>query len=171
MNKNKPTHFSQAFVRVSKCPICGYSLKDLAEELPCPECGVEIIHYLVTHPDMKDAVWMTRRLSALGSVGWFIFAIVWFFVNVGLSKSFSGNRGPIPISILLSTSMVSIAGLSLAIYLGVWWIQAKKRLYWRSANQNKSAKTPIAIFIIGIPGLIAGVLCCTCLMIVISSNS
>ncbi|MCR9077054.1 MAG: hypothetical protein NXI07_13525, partial [bacterium] len=72
MTDRTPSRLPTAFVRVSRCPICRYSLKDLDEHCPCPECGEQIDRALLHAPSYTGPVSETRFWCALGAAGWLI---------------------------------------------------------------------------------------------------
>lgn len=166
MTGRTPSRLPTAFVRVSRCPICTYSLKDLAEELPCPECGSPIDRDLITSPEMHDAIATTRAWCSMGALGWIITTYAWWTANT-ITIPYSG---PVALSEHIDDLISSAGILLLAIYLMLWWFKAKRSIYVLAIRKGaRRAKTPLRVPIVAIPGMMLGVFGCGLFLLALSA--
>lgn len=171
MPDNTPSRLPDTVVRVSRCPICKYSLKDLDEQLPCPECGSPIDRDLITSPKMQDAIAATKTWCTLGAIGWTLTGFgIWIvgMASFAFARTYGGLLpGPYDeLSVWLRTSS-AIAPITLCI---AWHIGAKRNIY-RSALQRSGGKpkTPKRVILVCLPGIAMGLFGCGLFMLLISS--
>lgn len=171
MGTPTPSRLPTAFVRVSKCPICRYSLKDLADDAPCPECGTEIDRDLLTSPRMHDAIAVTKSWCTIGFIGWAIFAFGYWAYNMILMEVMNGYYpGTYGINhfagIWLQTASV-LAPFALCIS---WFRNAKQIIYQHAIRRrSRKAKTPKRVILVCLPGLLVGLLGCGGIVMMVSA--
>ncbi len=171
MSERAPSRLPTAFVRVSRCPICKYSLKDLDEDLPCPECGNEIDRDLISSPEMNDAIAVTRTWCTLGFIGWGIFAFGYWAYNMILMQVmngyYPGTYGPNHFAgIWLQTASV-LAPFALCIS---WFRNARRMIYQHAIHRRgRRAKAPKRVILVCLPGLLVGLLGCAGIVMMLSA--
>ncbi len=155
MTGRTPSRLPTAFVRVSRCPICRYSLKDLDEQCPCPECGEQIDRALLHAPSYTGPVSETRFWCALGAAGWLIIG------STILVLTLSGLR---------SVGVISVGGLLMLIiisfpFLSAFSLLRKGRLAridtYRALKKAPSGKVqvPMSVVVLATIGMLIGVVC------------
>lgn len=172
MTKQPSSRLPTAFIRVSRCPICKYSLRDIAQDHPCPECGNIIDRDLLTSPEMQDAVAATKTWCTLGVIGWlFIGFAIWLIgmLNIALAQSYAGHiPGPFDFpSVWLRTAFV-LAPISLCVH----WFRGARPVTYRIATRPKSkkAKTPRRVIFVALPGVVFGLFSCGLFTLLLSAN-
>lgn len=160
--KPTPSRLPRAFVRVSKCPICGYSLKDIDDDLPCPECGSEIDRDLLTSPEMHDAVRTTKIWCILAVIGWSIFGFGYLAYNmVSFSvKNFyhPGTYGPIHYAAVWLTTGAMVALIVLSC---LWYRHTRREIYRFAIRRSPSlAEPPKRVVAAGLAGVLLGLVGC-----------
>lgn len=171
MGATPPSRLPSAFIRVSRCPICRYSLNDLAPDTPCPECGHDIDRDLYTSPEIKDAIAVTRTWCTLGLIGWCIFAFGYWAYNMILMQVmngyYPGTYGPNHFAgIWLQTASVS-APIALCIS---WFRNARRMIYQHAMGRRfRRAKVPKRVILVCLPGLLVGLLGCAGIVMMLSA--
>lgn len=162
MNSQPPTRLPRAFISVSRCPLCAYSLKDLGENLPCPECGAEIDRDLLNSSEMHDAVVATRTWCTMGIIGWLLIAFGHWAYNMVLfavmNGYYPGTYGAIHHAAVWLSAGAVIAPIALC---GSWHRHARRNIY-RIASERSSlaVKTPKRVVAVSLPGIVLGVFGC-----------
>lgn len=173
MNAPPPSRLPTAFVRVSRCPICKYSLKDLADDRPCPECGSSIDRDLLTSPEMQDAVAATKIWCTLGIIGWAIIAFGYWAYNMVLlsvlNSYYPGTYGSNHFAGVWCRTAFVIAPIALSCS---WHRHARRNLYkFAVTAKHGIAKTPKRVIAVNLPGLLLGILGCIGLLALVSAAS
>ena len=162
MTPPPPARIPAAFIRVSRCPICAYSLKDLADDADCPECGSTIDRDLYTSPQMQDAVAATKTWCTMGIIAWVLIAIsYWGLSTAGLSvmnSYYPGMYGGNHFLAVWFRTAIAIAPIALSCS----WHCSAKRIIYRHAmrRDHREPKTPRRV--IAINGLGLGLLLIGC---------
>lgn len=171
MTDQHPSRLPTAFIRVSRCPICRYSLRDLPEHRPCPECGALIDADLLTSPKMQDAVAATKTWCTLGILGWLIVAFGYWAVNmVSLSvmnSYYPGSYGPNHFAGVWCRTAFVIAPVALSCS---WHRHARQNIY-QIANRGTEhrARTPRRVIAVNLPGVLLGLFGCLGLVALVSA--
>ena len=129
MTPPPPARIPAAFIRVSRCPICAYSLKDLADDADCPECGSTIDRDLYTSPQMQDAVAATKTWCTMGIIAWGICAVGYWLLSMAMlnvsNYYFPGSVGTSDyVGVWLQTGIV-IAPIAISCR---WWRDARRTI-------------------------------------------
>lgn len=145
---------------VSHCPLCKYSLKDLAADQPCPECGCVIDRDLLTSPEMIDAVGLTKTLCAFGIIGWMVFAFGYWAYNMVLiavmNSYYPGTFGTNDTAGVWCKTAFVIAPVALCCS---WHRHARQRIYQFALKREPCiAKTPKRVVFYSAPGILLGFL-------------
>lgn len=159
MGATPPSRLPAAFVRVSKCPICRYSLQGIPRNLPCPECGTEIEYEIVQSPFFRSAVLKTRVWCTAGSVGWAIFAIVWWIANLNVAGFVISMPDRQAFEKHWEVWCLSIAGALMSGYLLLWAVRARRLIYFKALKANNKPARPVHYDKIIVIGLIFGFIC------------
>lgn len=155
MSERTPSRLPAAFVRVSKCPICRYSLKDLADNAPCPECGELIDRALLRSPNYIGPISETRFWCMLGSFGW---------ITIALTLLFSYLRVSNPVNVLsfegLSAAILIATPVLFAVSLQIWARKARRRVY-EALKKSKTGRVQVQlrVMILASIGMLVGVVC------------
>ena len=155
MSEHTPSRLPTAFVRVSKCPLCRYSLKDLADDAPCPECGELIDRALLRSPNYIGPISETRFWCMLGSVGW---------ITIALTLLFSYLRASNPVNVLsyegLSAAILIAIPILFAASLQIWARKARHRVY-KALKKSKTGRVQVQIRVMALAliGMLMGVIC------------
>ena len=156
MTTPPPSRLPSAFIRVSRCPICNYSLKDLAQDAPCPECGQDIDRDLYTSPEIQDAVAATKTWCTMGIIAWIICAVGYWLLSMAMLNMsnfyFPGSIGTNDyIGVWLRTSIV-IAPIALACR---WWRRARRIIYTLAQKMNpERVRVPRRVIVVNLLGIV-----------------
>lgn len=171
MTPPPPSRLPSAFVSVSSCPICAYSLKDLAVDAPCPECGQAIDHVLLASQDLHNKITETRTWCVLGIMGWCIAAFVFWSYNMIvisiMNSYYPGTYGLIDkAGVWLQTSFVFAP-----IVLCYSWRRNAKRMIYRAATKHaeNKVKTPKRVLLVISPGVLFGLAGCLGILAMLSA--
>ena len=171
MSENTPTRLPRAFVRISVCPVCGYSLQDLAVDANCPECGAVIDRYLYTSVEMQNAVAITRTWCTLGSIAWGILGFVFWFLSMAMlnvnAYYFPGTVGVLSYVAVWAQSVWVLVPIVLSIR---WWRRARPLIYKVAITREPQLVRPLsAAVVLNFVGIL--LLCGGCLLGILGSAS
>ncbi|MCA9276778.1 MAG: hypothetical protein KDA29_12180 [Phycisphaerales bacterium] len=163
MGATPPSRLPSAFIRVSRCPICRYSLKDLAPDAPCPECGQDIDRDLFTSPEIQDAVTQTRAWCTLGIAAWALIAIAYWGMSTAmlsvLNSYYPGVYGANHYAGVWCRTAIVIAPIALSCS----WHRHARRIIYRHASRRADRKPTLPKRVIAINGLGMGLFLLGCL--------
>ena len=160
MTHHTPSRLPTAFVRVSKCPICRYSLKDLSNDADCPECGHDIDRDLYTSVEMQNAVAVTRTWCTLGIIAWCICGLGYWALNSAqlhtMNYYIPGSSGPLEYTSVWLKACIAIA----PVVVSYSWGRNARRLIYRAAVKREphrvtTLRKAVALNMMGI-GLLTG---------------
>jgi hypothetical protein len=142
-------------VRVSKCPMCRYSLRDLADDAPCPECGEVIDRVLLRSPNFTGPVSETRYWCTLGTVGWITIALTVLVSIVSVAS---------PVDLFSYAGFVAAFFISIPLVfagcLQIWAHRARRRVY-QALKKSRSGRVQVQIRVMALAsvGMLVGVIC------------
>ncbi len=155
MSEHTPSRLPTAFVRVSKCPICRYSLKDLADDAPCPECGTEIDRVLFTSTEFNKAVMQTKDWCTLCIGSWAILGAIQFLpVIYAIGTVQSGQISILGLFFMLFVMVIVLTGLIVSVN----WYRNAHLLVYRTVHRSRKGKILLPRRVIGMTMLGLGLL-------------
>ena len=130
MSENTPTRLPQAFIRVSKCPICKYSLRDLAVDANCPECGAAIDRDLFASSVMREAVNRTKGMCLRGALAWgLLLGLFWLISTIWTAENRISTPGTFIVSKVVLAWLISSSPVVAIGFLIHWWRNARSLIY------------------------------------------
>jgi hypothetical protein len=164
MTTQPPSRLPSAFIRVSRCPICNYSLKDLAQDAPCPECGQDIDRDLYTSPEIQDAVAATKTWCFMGVIAWGLIALAYWALSMAMltvmNGYYPGTFGANHYAGVWCRTAIAIAPIALACS---WHRNARRIIYQHAMRRaDRAPRTPKRV--IAINGLGMGLFLTGCLI-------
>ena len=163
----KPTssRLPRAFVRASRCPICAYSLTDLAPDANCPECGSEINRSLLASHEFRFAVDSTKGWCWHGILSWgFITCLLLTFgVLIKLQSNMTGRSNDME-QFLLFTIVLLIPVTATVVSIR-WHVVSTRMIYKRCSRKKRSPRIPIRIVVTTLIGML--LTCTSCFVFTI----
>jgi len=153
MSEHTPSRLPAAFVRVSKCPLCRYSLKDLADDAPCPECGSQIDRELLSSPELRHTVNSAKDWSLSGILSWGVITLLLmlFVLPIQMSnwarRNFELEEYALVAIVLLIPSLSTIASFR-------WHFASARIIYRGCIRRNRAPRIPIRIISASLIGML-----------------